>query len=72
MDEHIVSDEDLAAIGELSVTEAAFAGNATRRQALAEMDALMQRKLEEYERQVRQSRSSALFPARAGHGWAAA
>ncbi|CUI85618.1 hypothetical protein [Achromobacter dolens] len=62
VDEHIVSDEDLAAIGELSVTEAAFAGNATRRQALAEMDALMQRKLEEYERQVRRVALKRAFP----------
>lgn len=67
VDEQIVSDEDLAAIGELSVTEAAFAGNATRRQALAEMDALMQRKLEEYERQVRQVALKRAFP---GPRWA--
>ena len=67
VDEGIVSDADLGAIGELSVTEGAFAGNATRRQALAEMDALMQRKLEEYERQIRQATLKAAFP---GPRWA--
>ncbi|CAB3623909.1 MAG: hypothetical protein J0I68_30620 [Achromobacter sp.] len=67
VDEHIVSDEDLAAIGELSVTEVAFASNATRKQALAEMDALMQRKLEEYERQIRQVALKRAFP---GPRWA--
>lgn len=67
VDEHIVADEDLAAIGERSVTEAAFAGNDTRRQALAEMDALMQRKLDEYERQMRQVALKRAFP---GPRWA--
>lgn len=62
VDEGIVSDAELGAMGELSVTEGAFAGNATRRQALAEMDALMQRKLQDYERQSRQAVLRAAFP----------
>lgn len=62
VDEGIVSDADLAAIGELSVSQGAFAGNATRREALAEMDALMQRMLGQYEQQLRQVSRNALFP----------
>lgn len=67
VDEGIVSDQELEAIGELSVSQGAFAGNDTRRQALAEMDALMQRKLGEYEQQLRQASRSARSP---GARWA--
>lgn len=66
VDEGIVSDEELDAIGELSVTEAAFASNATRCQALAEMDALMQRKLDEYVKRAGYEGLKAAFP---GPGW---
>lgn len=67
VDEGIVSDVDLDDIGEMTVSEAAFASNATRRQALDEMYALRERKLDERIRQARQAAYKAAFP---GPRWA--